>query len=44
MPGVLNTVLIIGDSAETRKVVAGMVDSTGLFQKRNSTVPMVIVR
>ncbi len=34
MPGVLNTVLIIGDSAEARKVVAGMVESTGLFKKK----------
>lgn len=29
-----NTVLIIGDSAETRKVVAGILESTGNFQKK----------
>lgn len=34
MPVMSNTVLIIGDSAETRKVVAGILESTGIFQKK----------
>ena len=34
MPVMPNTVLIIGDSAEARKVIAGIVDSTGIFQKK----------
>ncbi len=29
-----NTVLIIGDSAESRKVIAGIIESTGIFQKK----------
>jgi diguanylate cyclase (GGDEF)-like protein len=29
-----NTVLIIGDSAEARKVIAGIVETTGIFQKK----------
>ena len=29
-----NTVLIIGDSAEARKVIAGIIESTGIFQKK----------
>ncbi|MCD4687867.1 MAG: diguanylate cyclase [Desulfuromonadaceae bacterium] len=29
-----NTVLIIGDSAESRKVVAGILESTGIFQNK----------
>ncbi len=34
MPVMSNTVLIIGDSAEARKVIAGIIESTGIFQKK----------
>jgi diguanylate cyclase (GGDEF)-like protein len=34
MPVMPNTVLIIGDSAEARKVIAGIIESTGIFQKK----------
>ncbi len=34
MPVMSNTVLIIGDSANSRKEVAGVLDSTGVFHKK----------
>lgn len=34
MPVMTTTVLIIGDSAEARKTIAGIIESTGIFQKK----------